>query len=33
MQGGERVTGFPAKSDFDPAAGTVFGSIGGRFSM
>ncbi|HEX2081769.1 MAG TPA: hypothetical protein VHG08_28955 [Longimicrobium sp.] len=33
MQGGERVTGFPAESDFDPAAGTVFASFGGRWTM
>ena len=33
MQGGERVTGFPAESDFDPAAGTVFASFGGRYTM
>jgi hypothetical protein len=33
MQGGERVTGFPTESDFDPAAGTIFASLGGRFSM
>jgi hypothetical protein len=33
MQGGERVTGFPAESEFDPGAGTLFASFGGRFSM
>jgi hypothetical protein len=33
MQGGERVTGFPAESEFDPGAGTIFGSFGGRFSL
>lgn len=33
MQGGERVTGFPAESDFDPAAGTIFASFGGRWTM
>ncbi|HEU0301066.1 MAG TPA: hypothetical protein VFR37_16500 [Longimicrobium sp.] len=33
MQGGERVPGFPAESEFDPAAGVLFASFGGRFSM
>lgn len=33
MQGGERVAGFSDASDFDPAAGTWFGSLGARFAF
>jgi hypothetical protein len=33
MQGGEAVAGFPAESDFDPAAGTFFGSVGVRLPI
>jgi hypothetical protein len=32
MQGGERVAGFPASSDFSPGDGTWFGSVGVRVS-
>jgi hypothetical protein len=33
MQGGPPVPGFPATADFDPRAGTVFGSLGARLSL
>jgi hypothetical protein len=33
MQGGSPVPGFPAAADFDPRAGTVFGSLGARLSL
>lgn len=33
MQGGDRVTGFPDESDFDPSAGVVFASFGGRYTL
>jgi hypothetical protein len=33
MQGGDRLTGFSDDSDFDPAAGTWFGSLGARFAF
>ncbi len=33
MQGEEPISGFPARSDFDPKQGTFFGSIGARLSL
>ncbi|MBD0320160.1 MAG: hypothetical protein ICV87_07500 [Gemmatimonadetes bacterium] len=33
MQGQEPISGFPARSDFDPKEGTFFGSIGARLSL
>jgi hypothetical protein len=33
MQGGDAVPGFPAGSDFDPGAGTFFGSLGLRLAL
>jgi hypothetical protein len=33
MQGGSPVPGFPTASDFNPRAGTVFGSVGARLSL
>ncbi len=33
MQGQERITGFPERSEFDPKQGTFFGSIGARLSL
>lgn len=33
MQGSEAIAGFPAGSDFDPAEGTWFGSLGFRISL
>lgn len=33
MQGGEAPGGYPAENDFDPGAGTLFGSLGVRISL
>jgi hypothetical protein len=33
LQGAEPISGFPARSDFDPKEGTFFGSIGARLSL
>lgn len=33
MQGQEPISGFPARSDFDPRHGTFFGSLGARLSL
>ena len=33
MQGQDRISGFPSRSDFDPKEGTFFGSIGARLSL
>ncbi|MDQ3388656.1 MAG: hypothetical protein M3483_04045 [Gemmatimonadota bacterium] len=33
MQGGETISGYPASSDFDPEAGTFFGSLGLRLAI
>jgi hypothetical protein len=33
MQGSDPIQGFPSTSDFDPGAGTFFGSLGARLSL
>ena len=33
MQGGERMPGFIAESDYDPESGVIFGSVGVRLSL
>jgi hypothetical protein len=33
MSSGDRITGFPTTSDFDPKSGTLFGSVGLRIGL
>lgn len=33
MQGGDAIIGFSSDHNFDPGAGTIFGSLGGRFAL